>query len=168
MRYIIAGILFLFLFLSFTAGFAQKKKSDIPGIDIKTLEGKWISAKSIQKDKPMVISFWATWCKPCVKELNAIRDVLPDWKEDVDFQMVIISIDDSRSEHRVAPFVKARAWEYEVYLDPNSELKRALNAPTVPHTFLYDKKGKLVWQHSGYSDGDEEELFDKLLEVADK
>ena len=166
MKYFIAVCL-VFTF-NVLPGFSQSKKTDLPGIDIKTLDGKWVSAKTIQKDKPMVISFGATWCKPCVRELDAIRDVLPDWNDEFDFQMVTVSVDDSRSEHRVAPFVKAREWNYEFYLDPNSELKRALNAPTVPHTFLYNKKGKLVWQHSGFTEGDEDELYEKLLEVTKK
>lgn len=134
----------------------------MPNLEVKTINGKMISARSILENKVTVISFWATWCKPCVKELNAINEALPDWEEEVDFKMIAISIDDSRSEHRVAPFVKGRAWEFDVYLDPNSELKRALNALNVPHTFLFDAKGKLVWQHSGYREGDEEELLEKI------
>jgi len=149
-------------------GIAQQKKSDLPNINVKTLEGKWISAKTLAKGKPLVVSFWATWCKPCIKELNAVRDVLPDWEDEVSFHHVAISIDDSRSENRVAPFAKARAWEYEILLDPNSELKRALNVANVPHTFLFDASGKMVWQHSGYAEGDEEELFEKLLLYASK
>ena len=86
--------------------------------------------------------------------------------DEADFQFVAISIDDSRSQHNVAPFVKGRGWEYEVYLDTNSELKRALNIVNVPFTLLYDKKGKLVWQHSGYNVGDEDVLFDKILQYS--
>jgi len=166
MQRIILSIL-LISFWSFST-LAQKKHNDMPNMDIKTLEGKMISARSIIKDKPTVISFWATWCKPCVKELSAIHDAMPDWKEVLDFKMIAISIDDSRSEHRVAPFVKSRSWEFEVYLDPNSELKRALNVATVPHTFVFDTNGKLVWQHSGYTEGDEEELLNKLMSLTNK
>ena len=145
----------------------QAQKSKLPNVDVKNLDGKMIEARDIQKDgMPMVISFWATWCKPCVKELNAIRDVKPDWDDELEFQFVAISIDDSRSQHNVAPFVKSRAWEYEVYLDPNSELKRALNVVNVPHTLLYNKEGKLVWQHAGYSEGDEDLLFEKIRQYS--
>lgn len=137
----------------------------MPKVDVKSLDGKVVPARSLVKGKPTIVSFWATWCKPCIKELNAIQDVLPDWKEEADFNIIAVSIDNSRSVHRVAPFVKARAWDFSVYLDTNSDLKRGLNVPTVPHTFLFDANGKLVWQHSGYAEGDEEELFDKLMEL---
>ncbi len=140
----------------------------MPNMDLKTLDGKMVSAQSILVGKPTVVSFWATWCKPCVKELNAIQDALPDWEEEVDFKMIAISVDDSRSEHRVFPFVKSRSWDFDVYLDPNSDLKRALNVATVPHTFLFDANGKLVWQHSGYNVGDEEELLEKIKSIAVK
>ena len=145
----------------------QAQKSSLPKVEVKTLDGKMIEVRDIQKEgKPMVINFWATWCKPCVKELNAIRDLYPDWEDEADFQFVAISVDDSRSQHNVAPFVKGRGWEYEVFLDSNSDLKRAMNVVNVPHTFLYDKQGKLVWQHSGYSVGDEDILFEKILELS--
>lgn len=156
-----------FITLFFLTIGVQAQKSKLPNIEVKSLDGKKIEAKNIQKEgKPMVISFWATWCKPCVKELNAIRDVYPDWLEEVDFQFVAISIDDSRSQHNVAPFVKSRGWEYEIYLDANSDLKRALNFDNVPHTMLYDKEGKLVWQHSGYAVGDEDVLFEQILKYS--
>lgn len=145
----------------------QAQKTKLPSVEVKALDGRMVNVKEIQQEgKPMVINFWATWCKPCVKELNAIRDVYPDWVEEADFQFVAISVDDSRSQHNVAPFVKGRNWEYEVYLDINSDLKRALGAVNVPHTLLYDKEGKLVWQHSGYTTGDEDVLFEKILQYS--
>ncbi len=162
MKIILSLMTFLFLSIG-----AHAQEAKFPNVKVKGLDGKMIELKDIHEEgKPMVLNFWATWCKPCVKELNAIMDVYPDWVEEADFQFVAISIDDSRSQHNVAPFVKGRGWEYDVYLDINSELKRALNIVNVPHTLLYDKKGKLVWQHSGYSVGDEDILFEKILQYS--
>lgn len=153
--------------LFFLTSGLQAQKSRLPNIEVKGLDGQRIMMRDIQKEgKPMVVSFWATWCKPCLRELNAIRDIYPDWLEMADFQFVAISVDDTRSQYKVAPFVKGRAWAYEVYIDENSELKRALNVAYIPHTLLYDKDGKLVWRHSGYSTGDEDILFAKILEYA--
>jgi cytochrome c biogenesis protein CcmG/thiol:disulfide interchange protein DsbE len=114
----------------------------------------------------MVISFWATWCKPCVKELNAYSDNYDDWVEETGVRLIAISIDDTRSSGRVSPYVKARGWQFEVFLDENADFKRAMNVPNVPHTFLVNGEGKIVWQHTSYVEGDEEELYEKLLELA--
>ncbi len=163
------GLILLCMLLTWSFSIsAAQKKTDMPKVDVKSLDGKIVSAPQLLKEKTTVICFWATWCKPCVKELGAIQELLPDWEEEMDFNLIAISVDDSRSEHRVAPFVNGRGWEFDIYLDPNSDLKRALNAPTVPHTFLFDSKGKLIWQHSGYNVGDEEELYDQLKMLAGK
>ena len=124
-----------------------------------------IDASSLKNDgKPIVVSFWATWCKPCIRELNAINDQYIDWQEETGVKLVAVSVDDSRNSSRVKPFTKSQGWEYEVYLDENQELKRALNVNNIPHTFLLDGEGNIVWQHNGYIPGDE----DHLLELIEK
>ena len=114
----------------------------------------------------MVISFWATWCKPCIQELNNINDVYIDWQDETNVKVVAISIDDTRNIPKVGPLVNGKGWEYDVYIDANSDLRRALNVQTVPHTFLLDKDGNIVWQHSGYTPGDEEELFTLIQKLS--
>lgn len=141
-------------------------QSGMPSVKIQDLNGKWIqSGTLITKGKPTVVSFWATWCKPCVKELSAIFDKLPDWQEETGVNLVAVSIDDTRSSSKVAPFVSGRGWDFKVVLDVNGDLKRALNVINVPHTFLFDGTGKLVWQHTGYAEGDENELIKKIREA---
>lgn len=138
----------------------------IPAADVKKLSGEKINTGTFQNSgKPMVISFWATWCKPCVKELNAYSDNYDDWVEETGVKVIAISIDDTRSSGRVAPYVNARGWQFDVYLDENGDFKRAMNVPNVPHTFLIDGKGKIVWQHTSYVEGDEEELYEKIVEL---
>lgn len=156
-------ILLSLLFMSMTLLMAQQT---IPSVSIKTLEKEVIDAAQLSNDgKPMVISFWATWCKPCQRELDAINEVYEEWVEETGVKVYAISIDDSRNVSRVAPLVNGKAWEFDVLLDTNSDLKRALGVGTIPHTFLIDGEGKIISQHTGYSDGDEEELYEHIQEL---
>ena len=134
---------------------------------IKTLKGKTFNIESIENGgDPIVISFWATWCKPCKKELNNIAEVYEDWQDETGVKLIAISIDDTRSMSKVAPYVNSSDWDYEVYLDPNGDLKRAMGVSNVPHTFLLNGKNEIVWQHRGYVEGDEDELYNKIVELA--
>lgn len=135
----------------------------VPNIQLKDLSGNMIDAASISNEgKPIVVSFWATWCKPCIRELNAINDQYIDWQDETGVKLVAVSVDDSRNSSRVKPFTKSQGWEYEVYLDENQELKRALNVNNIPHTFLLDGEGNIVWQHNGYIPGDEDHLYELI------
>ena len=108
----------------------------------------------------MIISFWATWCKPCKKELDAINEEYAELVKETGVKLIAISIDDARSAGKVVTDVKVKGWKYEVYIDENSDFKRAMNVNNVPHTFLVDGDGKIVWSHNSYAEGDEEKLFD--------
>lgn len=152
--------------LFFGLSFAQNAK--LPeNITIKTLDGKTVETSIINNDgKPIIVSFWATWCKPCNRELNAIKEVYEEWQEETGVKLVAISIDDARSASKVKPHVDGNGWEYEVYLDQNQDFKRAMNVVNVPHTFLINGKGEIVWQHTSYVDGSEDELFELVKKIA--
>ena len=135
----------------------------LPSVNIKDMEGNSLNFSKITNNgKPMIISFWATWCKPCKAELNTIAEEYDDWVDETGVKLVAVSIDDARSSSRVEPYVNAQGWEYLVLMDPNSDLRRAMGVNNVPHTFLVDGAGKIVWDHNNYSPGDEEELYEKL------
>jgi len=154
-------ILLTILLLSYGVTFSQERS--LPNIEVKTLKGNSFNIQDLDNEgNPMVISFWATWCKPCKKELNAIAEVYDDWQDATGVKLIAISIDDTRSMSKVAPYVNSSDWEYDVYLDSNSDLKRAMGVSTVPHTFLINGEGKIVWHHKGYIDGDEEELYEQI------
>ena len=139
----------------------------LPSVNVKTLDGGSINITELENDgNPIVISFWATWCKPCKKELNTIAEVYEDWQDETGVKVVAISIDNSRSMAKVVPYVNASDWDFEVYLDPNGDLKRAMGESTVPHTFLLNSKKEIVWQHKGYVDGDEDELLEQIEKIA--
>ena len=149
------------------AGLHAQSKTDLPNVTVKDLNGKDVNISKIKNDgKPIVITFWATWCKPCIKEHEALNDVYEDWQDETGVKIYSVSIDDSRSSARVKPFVEGKGWEFETLLDVNSDLKRAMNVSNPPHTFLIDGKGKIVYQHSGYIDGSENELYKEIKKIA--
>ena len=156
-------ICFAFLLNSF---FCFSQLVNIPSVNVKKIDGSNFNFKEIDNNgSPIIISFWATWCKPCTKELNNIAEVYEDWQDQTNVKLVAVSIDDRRSQSKVAPYVNSSGWEYEIYIDPNSDLKRAMGVSTVPHTFLLDKNKQIIWQHRGYVEGDEYELFDEILKL---
>lgn len=145
---------------------AVSAQSKIPGVDIQNIDFETFNTSQIENDgKPVVISFWATWCAPCKSELNAIADEWPEW-EDTGVKIYIVSIDNSRSVNSVQPYVYGQDWPFTTLLDVNSEFRRAMNVNNVPHTFLLNGEGKIVWQHNGYNPGDEEELLELVTKVA--
>jgi len=143
--------------------FTYKK---LPSVNIKDMKGQPFSTDSITNNgKPIIVSFWATWCKPCVRELTTISDVYDDWVKETVVKLVAVSIDDSRSVPLVAPMINGKGWEYQVLLDPNSDFKRAMNVVTVPQTFLLNGKGEVVWQHTTFAEGDELELINLVRKL---
>lgn len=156
-----------FLMVLATAGLYAQTKNDLPNVTIKDLAGKEVNIATLSNDgKPFVITFWATWCGPCVKEHNALSDVYDDWKEETGVKIFAVSIDDSRSTAKIKPFVEGKGWEFDVLLDTNKELARAMNVNNPPFTFLFDGNGKMVYQHSGYLEGSEDDLYKEILKIA--
>jgi cytochrome c biogenesis protein CcmG, thiol:disulfide interchange protein DsbE len=152
----------LFLLALSTALWSQ----GLPKADIQNLQGQSFDAATLQNnDGPMIVSFWATWCKPCISELNAFHDYYLDLEE-TGVRVLAISIDDARTMNKVAPFAAGQGWSYDVYLDPNSNLRRAMGVNNVPHTFLLDAKGTIVWQANKYVPDEEEELAHKVERLA--
>ena len=150
-------------FLSLSICFSQ---STVPSATVKNLSGTQVNTNTFSNDgKPFVINFWATWCKPCIEELKNIHELYEDWQNETGVKIYAVSIDDSRNSKKVAPFIKGRQWKFEVMLDENSDFKRAMNVNNPPHTFLFNGKGEMVWQHNGYAQGDENTLYDEIKKI---
>ncbi len=157
--------LFLILFLAIFTN-VQTTLAQLPAITLKTMDGKTVRTDTLSNDgKPFIIDFFATWCKPCNRELDAIAEVYEDWQEETGVKIFAISIDQAQNINKVKPLVNNHGWEYDVLLDPNGDLKRALGIQMIPFVLICDGKGKIVYKHSGYTDGAETELIDKVREL---
>ena len=153
--------LFVVCFLCYNAAFSQ---TTIPNITLNTLNGKSIKIQDeISKDKITILSFWASWCVPCINELDAISEIYEDWQEDFNIELIAISTDDARTQKRIRPMVNGKGWPYKILLDKNQELKRALNISTIPQIIIL-KDSKIIYIHSGYSPGVEDEFYDIIKE----
>jgi thiol-disulfide isomerase/thioredoxin len=143
--------------------FAQKDAQTLPAIQLKDMSGKSKDMSDYSKSgKITIISFWATWCSPCKKELNNIHELYDDWKNKYDLVLVAVNTDNARNTQKVKPYVDGQGWEYEIMMDVNQDFQRALNIVQIPHTFLLDQNGQVVYQHSGYVEGDEIALEEKI------
>ena len=143
--------------------------SNLPSTPVKDMKGASVPFnKTIEEGKVTLISFWATWCIPCKKEIHAIKTNLSDWQKDVDFNYMVVSEDESREAAKVRSYAKTQGWEFPSYHDPNNDLKRSLNFQNVPFTVILDKEGKVAYMHTSYAEGSEMELYEKVKELSEK
>lgn len=158
------------LFIAFAALFSTAQaQTALPSVELKTLDGKTVNLKDyITEGKITIISFWATWCAPCKKELTAIADLYPEWQEKYNAQLLAITIDTQRALAQVGPLVEAEGWEYTILSDANNQLKNALNFQAIPQLYLVDQQGNIVYSHSSYVPGNEFELETKIKALAGK
>jgi thiol-disulfide isomerase/thioredoxin len=149
---------------------AFSQAGGLPDTQIKdVVSGKRISFNNaVKPGRVTLVSFWATWCVPCKKEIKNVREKMAGWKEQADFDFITVSIDETRAEGLVRSYAKSQGWEFPAYIDPNSDLKRSLNFQTVPFTMVIGKDGKVAYMHSGYEEGAENETFEKVKELATK
>lgn len=164
------SVLLLINLLIICSVFSQQnvsKSKKIPSVTVKTIDGKTFNTSTISNNgKPIILSFFALWCKPCMKELSTIAEVYDDWQKETGVKLIAVSIDDARSSSRVLPTINGNNWQYEVLLDVNSDFKRAMNVNMIPHTFLIDGNGEIVWQHTSFSEGSELELINLVRKLA--
>jgi peroxiredoxin len=141
-------------------GFSQKK---LPSVTLKNLEGTTVSTTQnlIEKDKVYVYCFWATWCAPCIQELDAINEVYEDWKSQANVEVIAVSIDDARTNKRVKPLVNGKGWEYTILMDTNQDFKRALGISNPPFTAVV-KNGEIVFTQNGHTPGSENQLLEQI------
>jgi thiol-disulfide isomerase/thioredoxin len=143
--------------------------AQLPSVTLKTLDGKSVQADTLSNGgKPFIIDFFATWCKPCNRELDAIAEVYEDWQAETGVKIIAVSIDQAQNINKVKPLVQNHGWEYDVLLDVNGDFKRALGIQMIPYVIVVDGNGKIVYKHNGYTDGAENELIDVVRKLSAK
>lgn len=159
----------LMLTLALGLGFALSSSAQLPAVQLKDTAGRPVDSSTLSNDgKPFIISFWATWCKPCIRELNAIHEVYPDWVEETGVKVYAVSIDEAQNASKVKPMADARGWEYDLLLDQSGDFARAMGCQNPPHVVVVDGNGKVVHSHSGYTDGSEADLYDLILKLVNE
>ncbi len=158
----------LLLILTLFSSMSLFAQDELPTTEVRTLQNELINFdQAFEPGKVTLVSFWATWCIPCKKEIANIKELLPDWKEEMDIDFFTVSTDDSRSSAKVASYAAAQRWDFPTYLDPNNDLKRSLNFQTVPFSMIVDGTGQIVYMHNGYEEGAENEIYEKLKEITE-
>jgi len=158
-----------FLSLSLLVLSAQTVFAQLPKISLNDINGKVVETDTLSNGgRPFIIDFFATWCKPCNRELDAIHEVYADWQEETGVKIYAVSIDQAQNINKVKPLVDNHGWEYDVLLDPNGDLKRAFGIQMIPYVLIVDGKGNIVYKHQGYTDGAEEELMEKVKSLVVK
>ena len=156
--------LFILAMLLFAA--VESVNAQLPSFKLKTIEGKTIDTQTLSNDgRPFIIDFFATWCKPCNRELSAISEVYDEWQKETGVKLYAVSIDKAQNANKVKPLVNQHGWEYEVILDPNSEFRKSFGGEMIPFVVICDGDGKIVYKHNGYTEGAEQELIEKVREL---
>ena len=137
----------------------------LPDVKVENAQGKIVSVRDLAQGKPMIISYWSIACKPCIQELNAINDALAEWREEAQFEVVAVPVDDARLKASAKAIASSRGWEFICVYDENQDLKRAMNVSLTPQSFVVDGEGNIIFSHSGYTPGSEQLLFDKIVEL---
>lgn len=151
-----------------TSSLADEART-LPEVYVKKLNGQSVNIQTYgQNGKVTILNFWATWCTPCKRELDAITELYPEWQEEYNAEVVAITIDNARAFAKVGPMVNQKGWPFEILSDVNQELQQALNFQAVPQTFVVDTNGEIVYEHTGYKPGDEYNLEDLLKKLAGK
>ena len=140
--------------------------AQLPKVVLKDMHGKEVSTDTLSNQgKPFIIDFFATWCKPCNRELDAISEVYEEWQDETGVKIFAVSVDQAQNINKVKPLVDNHGWTYDVLLDTNSEFQKALGIQMIPYTLIVDGTGKVVYRHNGYTEGAEQELIDKVREL---
>ena len=138
-----------------------------PNFVLENLDGDFVELNEEIGEGPLLLTFWATWCKPCIEELTELNKLYNDYK-DKGFKLLAISTDSERTVAKVKPYVKSKNYDFPVLYDTSGDVARIYYARAVPFTVLIDDKGAIVYSHLGYMRGDELVVNNKVKEMIEQ
>ena len=152
----------IILLMACAAAATLAAHAQLPNVRVENAHGETVSTQTLAAKKvPLILSFWSTTCAPCIVELDAMNRLMDQWRAEAQFEVVAVSTDDARATAYAKTFARGKAWNsFTMLYDKNQELKRALNVNLIPHTFIFDADGKMVYSHTGYTPGTEAEYIE--------
>ena len=148
-----------------TAMYADKQRDImLPDLSVKLLDGKQVRLSALLEEGPLLVSFWATWCAPCKKEMIFLEEFHQKYNEN-SFRVLAISTDSPKSMSKVKSYIRAKKYTFLVGIDPNQEIAKKMNALLMPTTLILNKDRKVSWYHQGFIPGDEKEIEAQIRAV---
>ena len=149
----------------FTAMYADKQRDImLPDLSVRLLDGKQVRLSALLEEGPLLVSFWATWCAPCKKEMIFLEEFHQKYNEN-SFRVLAISTDSPKSMSKVKSYIRAKKYTFLVGIDPNQEIAKKMNALLMPTTLILNKDRKVSWYHQGFIPGDEKEIGAQIRAV---
>lgn len=165
-RQVLMMVMILLSTISFTQGEkTNTEQKKLPSVSIRTVDGDQVNTGDLGIKGPIIITFWASWCPTCKRELGTLSDLYTDWKDETGVTIIAVSLDDEKTKNNVPTLVNASGWEFLVLMDSNSDFKRAMGVNNTPHTFLINESGEIVYSRNNYAPGDEDLLHEALLKL---
>jgi thiol-disulfide isomerase/thioredoxin len=157
----ILGILALVLVLSSV----NVSAGSPPDFRLKDLDGNWFSLSENLDGDVVYVTFWATWCVPCRREMPYLEKLHQKYG-DQGLTIIGINTDPPGTTSKIKPYIKRYKISYTTLLDPNNNVLDKYN-PTreLPYAVLVDREGNVVQVFPGYRTGDEKVLEEKIIEL---
>jgi len=158
---------FILFAMIFTAMYADKQRDImLPDLSVRLLDGKQVRLSALLEEGPLLVSFWATWCAPCKKEMIFLEEFHQKYNEN-SFRVLAISTDSPKSMSKVKSYIRAKKYTFLVGIDPNQDIAKKMNALLMPTTLILNKDRKVSWYHQGFIPGDEKEIEAQIRAVLD-
>ena len=158
---------FVFVAVIITVTYADKQRDImLPDLSVKLLDGKQVRLSVLLEEGPLLVSFWATWCAPCKKEMIFLEEFHQKYNEN-SFRVLAISTDSPKSMSKVKSYIRAKKYTFLVGIDPNQDIAKKMNALLMPTTLILNKDRKVSWYHQGFIPGDEKEIEVQIRAVLD-